>query len=101
MGVGPAGSSELDSSEAFKCPPILPASTYEARKRDSSSTALLTDLPDALLRAVLLLLQSQRSALHAALACRALHDACLSDELWSAWSCGTICILPLSYMLLL
>lgn len=87
LGEEQASSSGLKSSETCNYPPALRAEPHEARKHYGRSTTLLTDLPDALLRRVLQL-QSQRSALQAALACRALRDACLSDELWSAWSGG-------------
>ena len=74
----------FDSGSAAHVEPIAEWSS-SPEKRAASGGALLTALPDALLRQVLSLLP-QRAALHAALASRTLREAALSDELWSAWS---------------
>jgi len=69
--------------------PSSPCASGEqpGKRGGAAAAARITDLPDALLRKVLCLL-TQRAALPAALACSALRQACLSDEVWSAWSAG-------------
>lgn len=80
--------------------PTQPTEEWNSpEKRTASNGALLTALPDALLRQVFSLLP-QRAALHAALASRTLREAALSDELWSAWS-GAIPLLYLYVCLIL
>lgn len=75
-------------SGAAAAPPSPCASGEQPGKRGGAAAAArITDLPDAVLRKVLCLL-TQRAALPAALACSALRQACLSDEVWSAWSAG-------------
>ena len=67
-------------------------------KRTAARGTLLTALPDALLMQLLSHLP-QRAVLQAALACRALREAALSDELWSAWSGAVPCSHTCAYCL--